>query len=268
MKYVRSNENFIRAVTPEVAAIYHLLRARMVNGIIYPNKEEAARKLNVDRSTLSRWLSELIRKGLAEKRHTRHVVLTATEEAIRRANNGVLPKHKCTVVIQDHHNRKDVEQEVRIKLLEEHHRQVEYVSRGTKITQKLKEKYGVIHCNTIKEQVKSRIKIEQDGYVEVSGQAIASRMGLSKRSWQSLQRSLRKEGRISTKQQREILHIDGCPIFMTPSTYAMARDQFGFASFRRANGEVVRVKPNLVRLNTWPLAGNCVKKSANHAQRP
>lgn len=252
MKYFGSNENMIRQISPETASIYYTLRLRNTNGVIYPNREQAAKKNGIDRSTLSRWLTELITKGLAEKRETGHVILISIKDAIRRANKGCLPKHRCTIGIHEHATRKEVEQEVRIKLLEEFHRQVEYKSRETKITQKQQELYGPIYNEGILEKVKSRVKIDKDGFAEISGRAIADRMGISKRSWEKLQQRLREEGRITTRHQREIIHQNGRPLIMSAAMYSMVKVDLGFASFRRGNGEVVMVKPNLVRLMTWP----------------
>lgn len=259
MKSFASNENMIRYFTPEAAALFYFMRYHFLNGIIYPNKERAAKKLAVNRSTLSRWTKILVEKGLAVKRDTKHVVLLQTKAAIRKANGGVLPKHRCTIVVHDCYSRMDVEREVRIKLLEELHRQVKYKSRETKITQKVQEKYGPIHNEGIRESVKSRIKLDEDGFEEISGKAISTRMGISKRKWEGIQRMLRESGRISTRQQRDIVHQDGCPLVLSAAHYAMAKDDFGFTSFRRSNGEVVMVKPNLVRLMTWNPA-NALRK--------
>lgn len=250
MAILSTNENLIRSVKTSVLSMYYRVYASNINGVLYAGKDRTAKKMGIDRSTLTRWIQCLIHHGLAERRETGHVVLLPLEQAIRRANGGNKPQHKCTIKVLKKDTRKDIEDMLRVKLLEELHRQAHYVSRETKIMQHTQEKYGNVQDASIRRklQVKSRKEVEDDGYVELAGKTIAGRMGISERAWYTMSKKMRQEGMISSCIQRQIVHVDGIPVVLSAWQYAKAKDDFGFPTYRKSNGEVIRMLPNKIKL--------------------
>ena len=239
MRYLACNEELIRRTPLKVLRAFYVLRYRNPNGILYPNREVTARKMRIDRSTLSRWIGDLVEHELARKTETGHVVLTTIREAIKNANGGYTPRHKCTLRISE---QEEVGEVLLLKLLEEFHRQVQHKQNETKITQAAKERYGDVSNTKIRRTVKSFVRVVTEYGVPLSGRAIAERLGVSERRWHHLRRSWIAKGWIRSYRNEESLG------YMEADQYRVAREHFGFASKRKKSGEVLRVLPNLVQV--------------------
>ena len=246
-----SNENTIRRFGTKVLSLYYWMYAKNINGVIYPKKRQTAEKLGINRSTLTRYIQMLVHHGLAIRKSGGFVSLLSPKEVIRQTE-GHLPFHKCTLMIDGNDTVKEIDTKLRKKILEEHYRQVQYMSRETKITHLTTEKFGEIISPQIfagcRKKVKSQHKLELDDMVPMTGKSIAECMGISKRSWHRLQNEWKATGQIRTSLQREILHVDGIPTIMDARSYEEWKFHQKHASFRRRNGEVVICKPNLVHL--------------------
>ena len=266
--YKRTNENAIGHFGPDVLSVYYLLKSRFANGIAYPNREQAAAKLGINRSTLSRWLSMMIAKGLATKKESRHVVLATTEQVIRMGNGGTMPIHKCTLEIQEGTTRKEIEEQLLNKLLEEKHRQVLYAIRETEINHAAQEKYGIIHDATIRRDRRNEVKSRYEERIPkvgapMSAKSISSRLGISERKWFRLSKKWKEKGWIDSFQQREQLNI-----WMSIWDYLRAKPHFGFATYRDKKGFIHRVHPNILHMERSYDRSRSSSKERGQALRP
>lgn len=243
MKHRATNEVMIDQFSPEILSIYYMVKARNPNSIIYKNRERASRKMGVDRSTLSRWIAVLREAGLAIKQDNGNVQLLPIWRAMAAANDGIQPKYKCTLAIGQEYTRQQIENELRKKLLSRKHRQIVHVRRETKIEEIIVRKYGAIHDRKSKEKVKSRIDVQDEVGVPLSGKTAAKAMGISERKWHKLRKQWIADGSIASFPQREELAL-----WMSMDQYAKARPQLGFASYRKRSGQIVRVEPNLIHV--------------------
>lgn len=246
MRYLQTSEESIRNLGPRVLSIYLHLKARNPNSIIYPNKVNAARKLGIDRSTLSRWIACLLTHKLAIRRTTGHIVLATIDQAKQIAGGSC--KHRCTIIVSPTDTRENVEEQLRYKLLEEQHRRVLYKHRETKIDHRMQEVYGVIHNDRIRrkyrKEVKSRIDMIPQVGAPMSAKSISEKLGISERKWYRLSNKWKSNGMIDSFRQEESLDL-----WMTKQEYQAAREHFGFATKRKRTGEVLRVRPNLIHIN-------------------
>jgi len=242
MRYLRCDENLIRKHGVNVLTMFYALRARNTNGVLYRDRVVTSKKMGVDRSTLSRWISTLIDRKLAHRDTNGQVRLVSLEDAIRGANEGRLPHHRCTLRIGELDTRQELKRAVLLKLLEEFHRQVQHKRQETKIKQITQERYGNISNKRIQEQVKSRVWVGKEVGVPMSGKAIAKRIGVSVREWHNLLRLWVAEGAIESFKDEESLG------FMSFDQYTAARGHFGFASKRTRKGEVFKINPNRIQL--------------------
>lgn len=266
-RYLQTNETAIRTIPIGVLASFYLLKANNPNSILYPSKQGTAAKLGVDRSTVSRWISTLVHHGLAVRRETGHVVLATLEEAIALGGGNQGHKgHKCTLRIERHYDRQDIEKQLRKKLLEEAHRQVLHAVRETEIDNKMQKEYGHIANDRIRRMVKSRVYVMPRVGAPMSAKSIAKKLGISERRWYRLSAEWKQDRSIDSLRQEESLDL-----WMTPSEYVQARPHFGFATKRKRTGEILRVKPNLIHIEmnyAQPKTANDIRASKSATSSP
>jgi Mn-dependent DtxR family transcriptional regulator len=252
IKYISTNERLIEDLELDSLSIYYHVLAKNINRILYPGHEQLAKKMRVDPTTISRWKKLLVNEGLATKDEKGFVVLVGPKDLIRKANTGAYPKHKCTLRIDDKDDLKEIKKKLRLKLFEKLYRQALFSSRETKTIRAGELKYGEIKSDRIRKKilVNSRMKLKFDGYVEMAVSTVAKRLDMSLRTTASFIKELKAQGLVSTRSQRSILHRDGVPIVMSEALYRRGKSDLG-SSYRKPNGEVVLVRPNLLQLQCW-----------------
>lgn len=239
-----TNENAVRHFTPAVLSIYFALYARNANGVLFPRKDRLREKMKVDRSTLTRWIATLLHHGLAQRQADGSVKLIRPREVNAKANGGRNPRHKTTLLVNVHDQRKEIEEKLLLPLLDEYHRQVTHVRREAKIEQKLFRKYGRIHDPKIKETVKSRVSVMEEMGQPMSGKSIAGRLNISERHWAKIKKRWIAKGWIDSFRNEKSVG------YMNPLEYQAAKPHFPYATYRRMTGEVIRVLPCLIHINT------------------